>query len=147
MQPVALSASLRQRVSGWQQRAKQSNGRRTNIITAHVSDDERCSSLMMRSKATEKSVSKILGKTKAKYYDAARNDVINLLRTYRGLSPNLDTFVYDNGDERLVVYIFWHFYSLILKEENSLCFNQISFKFRRDSVIEIFDVMCHLNYV
>ena len=114
VQPVALSASLRQRVSGWQQRAKQSNGRRTDIITSHVSDDERCSSLMMRSKATEKSVSKILGKTKAKYYDAARNDVINLLRTYRGLSPNLDTFVYDNGDERLVIYNFWHFCSLIL---------------------------------
>ena len=114
MQPVALSASLRQRVSGWQQRAKQSNGRRTDIITTHVSDDERCYSLMMRSKATEKSVSKILGKTKAKYYDAARNDVINLLRTYRGLSPNLDTFVYDNGDERLVVYDYWYFCSLIL---------------------------------
>ena len=116
MQPVALSASLRQRVSGWQKRAKQSNGRRTDIITTHVSEDERCSSLMMRSKATEKSVSKILGKTKAKYYDAARSDVINLLRTYRGLSPNLDTFVYDNGDERLIVYNFWHFCSLILRE-------------------------------
>ena len=102
MQPVALSASLRQRVSGWQQRAIQSNGRRTDIKTSHVSDGEKFSSVMMRSKATEKSVSKILGKTKAKHYDAARNDVINLLRTYRGLSPNLDTFVFDNGDERLV---------------------------------------------
>ena len=87
---------MRQRVSGWQQKAKKSNSRRTDALTAHVLDDD----LMMRSKATEKSVSKILGKTKAKYYDAARNDVINLLRTYRGLSPNLDTFVFDNGDER-----------------------------------------------
>ena len=103
MQPVALSASLRQRVSGWQQRAIQSNGRRTDIKTSYVSDGEKFSSVMMRSKATEKSVSKILGKTKAKHYDAARNDVINLLRTYRGLSPNLDTFVFDNGDERLVL--------------------------------------------
>ena len=55
---------------------------------------------MMRSKTTEKSVSKILSKIKAKHYDAARNDVINVLRVYRGLSPNLDTFVFDNGDER-----------------------------------------------
>ena len=96
MQPVALSASLRQRVSGWQQKAKKSNSRGTDALTAYVLDDD----LMMRSKATEKSVSKILSKTKAKYYDAARNDVINLLRTYRGLSPNLDTFVFDNGDQR-----------------------------------------------
>ena len=54
----------------------------------------------MRSKATEKSVSKILTKTKAKHYDAAKNDVITVLRMYHGLSPNLDTFVFDNGDER-----------------------------------------------
>ena len=99
VEPVALSASLRQRVSGWQQKAKKSNGRRTDVSTSRVSENERLD-LIMRSKTTEKSVSKILGKTKAKYYDAARNDVINLLRMYRGLSPNLDTFVFDNGDER-----------------------------------------------
>ena len=58
------------------------------------------SSNIMRSKATEKSVSKILTKTKAKHYDAAKNDVISVLRMYHGLSPNLDTFVFDNGDER-----------------------------------------------
>ena len=54
----------------------------------------------MRSKTTEKSVSKILGKVKAKHFDAAKNDVISVLRMYRGLSPNLDNFVFDNGDER-----------------------------------------------
>ena len=102
VEPVALSASLRQRVSGWQQKAKKSNGRRTDVSTSRVSENERLD-LIMRSKTTEKSVSKILGKTKAKYYDAARNDVINLLRMYRGLSPNLDTFVFDNGDERYVI--------------------------------------------
>ena len=55
---------------------------------------------IMRSKATEKSVAKILSKIKTKHYDAAKNDVINVLRMYRGLVPNLDTFVFDNGDER-----------------------------------------------
>ena len=55
---------------------------------------------IMRSKATEKSVSKILSKIKAKHSDAAKNDIINVLRMYRGLSPNLDSFVFDNGDER-----------------------------------------------
>ena len=64
MQPVALSASLRQRVSGWQQKAKKSNGRTADVSTSRrVSENERLD-LIMRSKTTEKSVSKILGKTK-----------------------------------------------------------------------------------
>jgi len=45
-------------------------------------------------------VSKILSKIKAKHYDAAKNDVLNVLRISRGLTPNLDSFVFDNGDER-----------------------------------------------
>ena len=98
MQPVALPASLRQRVSSWQQKAKKSNGR-TDRLSQCTPDHER-SAVNMRSKTTEKSVSKILSKIKSKYYDAAKNDVISVLRTYRGLSPNLDTFVFDNGDER-----------------------------------------------
>jgi len=98
MQPVALSASLRQRVSSWQQKAKKSNGG-PNRLT-HTTPDHEKSFANMRSKTTEKSVSKILSKIKAKHYDAAKSDVINVLRVYRGLSPNLDTFVFDNGDER-----------------------------------------------
>ena len=53
-----------------------------------------------RSKSTEKSVAKILTKIKARYLDAAKNDVIQVLRMYRGLSPDLGNFVFDNGDER-----------------------------------------------
>ena len=67
---------------------------------SHITPDHEKSNANMRSKTTEKSVSKILGKIKAKHYDAAKNDVICGLRIYRGLSPNLDTFVFDNGDER-----------------------------------------------
>ena len=98
MQPVALSASLRQRVSIWQQKAKKSNGGADRL--SHATPEHEKSVVNMRSKTTEKSVSKILSKIKAKHYDAAKNDVINVLRIYRGLSPNLDTFVFDNGDER-----------------------------------------------
>ena len=98
MQPVALSASLRQRVSSWQQKSKKSNGGADRLT--HTTPDHANSTAIMRSKTTEKSVSKILSKIKAKHYDAAKSDVINVLRTHRGLSPNLDTFVFDNGDER-----------------------------------------------
>ena len=67
---------------------------------SHVTLDHEKSAISMRSKTTEKSVTKILTKIKAKHHDAAKNDVINVLRVYRGLSPDLDTFVFDNGDER-----------------------------------------------
>ena len=98
MPPIALSASLRQRVSSWQQKAKKSQGEGNSMN--HCTPNHEISSVIMRSKTTEKSVSKILSKIKAKHYDAAKNDVLNVLRISRGLTPNLDSFVFDNGDER-----------------------------------------------
>ena len=55
------------------------------------------------SKTIEKYVSKILSKIRAKHYDNAKVDVINVLRVYPGLLPSLDTFVFDNGEKRYIL--------------------------------------------
>jgi len=45
-------------------------------------------------------VSKCLNKVHARHVEAAKADVLRALRLYVGLVPDIQTFVYDNGDER-----------------------------------------------
>ena len=53
-----------------------------------------------RNKAFEKLISKSLSKGKYKHPESCRRDLTSLLRSYRGLAPQFDTFVFDNGEEK-----------------------------------------------
>ena len=83
-----LSEPLRQRVSKW---AGMASKKKTE------------SAGPKRSKETERAVSKYLSKVNARHLEASKADVLRVLRIFTGLAPDIDTFVYDNGDQRKLV--------------------------------------------
>lgn len=56
-------------------------------------------SLDMKNKAFEKLVVKSLAKVKYRFPEVCKRDVLAVLAGYRGLAPQHDTFVFDNGEE------------------------------------------------
>lgn len=52
----------------------------------------------MRLKAYEKIISKSLNKTKYRHPSKCKSEVLNTVKIYRGLSPQFEKFVFDNGD-------------------------------------------------
>lgn len=52
----------------------------------------------MRLKAYEKIISKSLNKTKYRHPSKCKSEVLNAVKIYRGLSPQFEKFVFDNGD-------------------------------------------------
>ncbi len=59
----------------------------------------------MRKKANEKLVSKGLAKGKYRFVEAAKQELLDAVRVYRGLSPQVEKFVFDNGDEKQLVNV------------------------------------------
>lgn len=58
----------------------------------------------MKQKTDEKLVTKVLARSKSyRQMDTVRLEMVNVLRHYRGLKPELDVFVFDNGEERNLV--------------------------------------------
>lgn len=54
----------------------------------------------MRMKAYEKVVSKALNKAKYRHITKCKTEVLNAVKIYRGLSPQFEAFIFDNGDEK-----------------------------------------------
>ena len=52
----------------------------------------------MRLKTYEKIVSKALSKAKYRHPSKCKNEVFNTVKIYRGLTPQFEKFVFDNGD-------------------------------------------------
>ncbi len=59
----------------------------------------------MRNKAFEKLVSKGLSKSRYRNVDPCRRDVLAALGAFRGLAPDYDVFVFDDGSERNLVNV------------------------------------------
>jgi len=64
-----------------------------NVWKARSSEAE-----SMRLKAYEKVVAKAVGKAKYRHPSKCKNEVFNTVKIYRGLTPQFDKFVFDNGD-------------------------------------------------
>lgn len=93
-----LTEPLRQRVSKWAQIASKSKKSTPTSSTSSYNGPK-------RSKETEKSVSKFLMKVHARHLDAAKADILRVLRLYHGLAPDVANFVHDNGDERRLMIL------------------------------------------
>ena len=55
---------------------------------------------VIRMKAYEKIVSKALNKAKYRHVSKCKSEILNAVKIYRGLSPQFETFTFDNGDEK-----------------------------------------------
>ena len=58
-----------------------------------------------RNKAFEKLVSKGLSKSRYRNSETCRRDVLSVLGSFRGLAPDYDVFVFDDGVERSLVNV------------------------------------------
>ena len=54
----------------------------------------------MKNKAFEKLIVKSLSKLKYRFSDTCKRDLVSVLASYRGLAPQHDTFVFDDGEEK-----------------------------------------------
>lgn len=59
----------------------------------------------MRHKSAEKIVTKAVGKAKYRHPEIAKTDVLSVVRVYKGLSPELDKFVFDDGNEKSLINV------------------------------------------
>lgn len=59
----------------------------------------------MRNKAFEKLISKGLSKAKYRHLEACKRDLFEALHAFKGLAPDYDTFVFDDGEEKTLVNV------------------------------------------
>ncbi len=59
----------------------------------------------MRNKAFEKLISKGLSKARYRHPEVCRRDLVSVLHSFRGLAPDFDRFVFDDGDEKNLVNV------------------------------------------
>ena len=60
----------------------------------------RDSSSSGRSKTFDKYITKSLSKAKYRHSEPSRREMLDALKTYRGLAPSLEKFVFDDGEEK-----------------------------------------------
>ena len=69
-----------------------------NVWKARSQADSSGKSGAMRLKGFEKIISKSINKAKYRHPSKCKAEILSTVKIYRGLSPQFESFVFDNGD-------------------------------------------------